>query len=304
MWLFGHHRFPRGGALAPLAARHADATGHALSAAQINATILAIATAALSGYLFMVWQTQQAMETEAVEHANATQRAPSRYWWVLAPKSFDAQGLGLGELRDALERIVLGIPSDQLWQGRAPMSKLPPATNTQARGEALLVVLAAMWRVSPLLYDPERELTDVAGVETWLSEVEWPMRRIVGTLRQDPEAIERLVAAVETGSVLTRRGSEDDRVEVFTEWAERFLRGVQATKASFDKLRRYEGRRLPSRRRAVSAAVLLAAVFLCGVIVPLAHPSVTQVVYAYIPAGFYAVAMLYAVWTFGKEYRR
>ena len=304
MWLFGHHRFSGGGALAPLAVHHADATGHALSAAQINATILAIAIAALSGYLFMVWQTQQAMETEAVEHANATQRAPSRYWFVLAPSSFNAHDLGLGELRDALERIVLGIPSDQLWQGKAPTSKLPPATNTQARAEALLVVLSAMWRVPPLLYDPERELTDVAGVETWLSEVEWPMRRIVGTLRQDPEAIERLVAAVETGSVLTKRGSEDDRVEMFTEWAERFLQGVQETKASLDKLRRYERRRLPSRPKAVAVAVLLPAVFLCGVVVPLAHPSVTQVVYAYIPAGFYAVAMLYAVWTFGKEYRR
>ncbi|HLL91513.1 MAG TPA: hypothetical protein VK252_01135 [Solirubrobacteraceae bacterium] len=278
--------------------------------AGINATILAIAIAAFSGYVFMVWQSQQAMETEAVERANATRRAPSRLWWVLAPQSFNAHGLGLGELRDALERIVFGVPNGQLWDGRALMSKLPSADNTQARGEALLVVLSAMWRVPPIQHNvtggqTAPEITGVGEVETWLNEIEWPMRRIVGTLRSEPERIEKLVGAIEKGSALSARQDRgDDRVEVFTEWAENYLAGVQETKAICDKLRRYEGRRLPSRPKGIAVAALLATVFLCGVIVPLVHPSATEVVYAYIPAGFYVLAMGYALFAFGKDYRR
>lgn len=309
MWSFGHHRIPGGGGFAPVAARHAAATGHALSVAEINGTILAIAIAALSGYLFMVWQTQQAMETEAVESANATRRQPSRLWWMLYPDAFDPTGLGLGELRDALERIVFEVPNNQLWDGRGAMSKLPPSDNIQARGEALLVVLSAMWRVPPIQHavegTPPPEITDVEAVETWLNELEWPLRRIVGTLRSRPETIEKLVAAVARGSTIsTRQDRGDDRVEVFTEWAETHLAGVQETKATCDKLRRYERRRLPSRSKALAAVGLLATAFVCGVMVPVVHPSIADVVYAWVPVSFYALALLYALRTFWKDYRR
>jgi hypothetical protein len=302
-WLFGHH-LP-GGRDAPhhLIAVHASTASDGLTAAAVNGAISAIVIAAITGYLLMVFQSIDQMTTRIIERAYSGRRPNPGYG--ISDPIFDADGLSLEQLATVLKGLVRHFDSGQgEWeQGR----NLPPVSDSVGRGRALLSVTAAVLRASA--FAGGGGFKNVAEVESWLVQIDTPLFSIARDLEAGDMVAAELIAAMEAQlpepiPVAIAELAYPSLFARFSEWVTRIVDDLAEMRADIEGLQRYEKRRIPPGRLAATGVTVIVANFLVGVAAPLAHPTVSDIFYGWIPAGAYMCALLFAsyqVWRYYKE---
>ena len=315
MRLFGHRLLPGGHPHTHVAAlHHVAAAGNALTVAGINGTILAIVIAALSGYIFMVYQSIHRMQTELIEHANATRRTATRPGILVVLDAPWDSGASFDDLRDVFVRLAMGMDPERDVEVPPPgeARRLEPwqPEGIDTRGETLLALMSQMPKKAPFAYDPKKDIKDLDGARSWLADVEDRIVFIAGIFRDCFMTIQPFVADAERRrvqrfaeregsqmsavmrSLVETRQTRSEMLSEFETWVEGYRRGVDEVRAAMEALRRYELRALPSRGLALSIAMAVLAVFVGGVAIPVVHPSVSDIVYAWFPVFLYAVALV------------
>jgi hypothetical protein len=85
----------------------------------------------------------------------------------------------------------------------------------------------------------------------------------------------------------------DARLTLFRELLDRLVSVGAAVSAIDSNLTRYD-KRQPSRRALAAAFVVLAAAFVCGVVLPMLDPSTSHIVDADVPVAAYLLVVLTA----------
>jgi hypothetical protein len=288
-WLFGH-QLPGGGhAHLPVVAH---ATGHAFAAAAVNGTILAIVIAGLSGYLLIVFQSINRMQTDVIESCSVSPRRTPLGAGIFQHPDFDPNGLSLDDLLDALKRIEAGVPT------RLGIDRFPDKSDPAGRGMAVMVMIVAIQKVAP--FDDVATPTTIGEAEAWIEKFGAATTELGHRWGESaPESLPALILAAEDREKPTRPAgfpvSYQPELSAFEVWTNEWMQTIAKAQAALGALRRYERRQLPAAHFVRLVAIAVFAAFMGGVALPMVKPSVSDLVYAWFPAVLYTTVLVYGV---------
>lgn len=265
-----------------LAASHAAAISDAHAVAAINGTILAIAIAAFSAYLVFVFQSMDPMETDVIEKVHEA-RGEILNITIRDEGVFDAKGLGLGALVEAFRCVVWGQPE---FEGMV----LPEKPNLLGRGRALQVIMSAIAEL-PVLRPPDPPIA-IHEVSDWVEGAGNRLGELAFILETQGAEIAKLVAATDAAWL----------TESFGPWVAKYIQRLRDVRVALAGMQRYGSRRQPGRGQVLGALWLVLFTFVVGVAVPVVAPMAPSVLYAWIPAIVYVLALLGGVVLVSRRY--
>jgi hypothetical protein len=304
------------------------AAADGLALAGVNGAILAIVGAGLFGYFFLAYQGLDRMETELIEEANGINRGVPLRWGGMSRTPDQTEGLDSTQLERVFALLARDF-SKSPWDTVA--YELPSQGDFAARGPHLTAVMEALTRRYPFVGEgdgrsyPPLPLGTVAAVREWLPRLELAAGVLEDDLDGNRVTLQKLVVAADEESskaidpafkLLAARGepglAEDLNImqhrnglalDRFRDDVERWSRIAAATRTRLDALDRYRAR-FPSRSFIFVATAVVVVTFVCGVAIPMVHPSVSSIVDAWVPAVLYTLSLVYGAFRIIGGYRR
>jgi hypothetical protein len=280
-------------------AKQANPTDSAdgLALAGINGTILAIFIAAALGYLLIAIQSLHALSARYVERANRAKDLQFRMRFHSV--AFPAERLAWNDLDTVVMLLAMGHPGPLRLEASGEEIPLPDPSDEAGRGKVLATVLPRIATSPPFLdWGGSLALKDEAAVREWRKKFEVAVRFLTGNRNMSEGRFREMAVAadardLEESGGIWRGGSNTRVVDEFEKFVDRAIeidRDAAADEEAIDLSRR----RLPSRRLRGTAVVLLLFTFVCGVAIPMTHPSVSSIIDAWIPATVYTLCLALA----------
>jgi hypothetical protein len=284
--------------------------------AAVNATILAILFAVASGYAFVALQVTDRMGTEFIEAA-AELRRTGLTWWVMWPDVYDPLGKPFGQLMADFQELAAGLRTIKVRDGAQLFTPaVPPQSEPQSRAYALISITSAIAfrypfpastsvvRTGEVDEQPKIKLTSEREVRAWLADLRPAITRLRSGLDKPDAPWRSLLVGVEEAESRTDPPAESsskpespslhERFLDFIDWLEQISELSRAVDLSAERLDRYRARLIPRRRTGVPALFLVVGLFGIGVALPMVWAGVPRLLYAWIPAVAYVLALVWA----------